>query len=519
MGNPEFTEEYDDEHRLPLLPPGARKESHADSFFASHIEHQLFNGPMMNTAAELFNAGPVSGAADALGRLKKIQRMHSHLEGLTATLLADTVEQIGEGFSDTLAELRSDSPEEAREAERSAGYYRVDPGDEQMINSNFIAEAAIALRETPQMVSKRMFYAKGLRYVCKDTLMALAAGEITLKAARFLVKNAQDLTPEQIEIMEHILLPAAKTASDDSIYQRARRFHDRMNPESAEERHRKSEASRKVSHWIDDDSGMGTLKLNHRADVIKSIASTLRWAADQVNDPDDERTSDQLMADLYADALINGWPGSEGTPLKPRLSITIPALDMLVDPTRALADLEGVGPIPAGLALQLAQDAPSFQRVLTDPWTGAVIDVERKKYKPTQGMKDLLRHRDVHCCFPGCRRSADRSEMDHIDDWAHGGKTDRDNMHLLCKQHQMFKHALGWKIQARPDGTRSWLTPHGLHVIVTPESVDAVESLDHVNDHCPQRPDPRSIPQVQLNSDIRRVLGYPVEPDPLADSA
>jgi len=517
MSNPEYSEDYDDEHRLPLRPPGERKESHPDSFFASQVEHQLFNEPLMKWAVELFEAGPVTSPADALERLKKIQCMHSGLEAVTSTLLADTVEQIGEGFTDTLAELREKAPEEVRESERSAEFYRVDPSDDQTINSNFVAEAAIALRETPEMVGKRMFNAKGLRYVCKDTLLALAAGEITAKSAHYIVKYSQDLTEEQIKIMEHVLLPLARTASDATVYQRARRLHDRMNPESAEQRQKKSEAARKVSFWFDEDSGMGTIKLFHRADVIKSIQSTIRWGVGQNNDPDDERTSDQMTADLYADALINGWPGSSGTPLKPRLSITIPALEMLADPSRALADLEGVGPIPAGLALQLAKDAPSFQRVLTDPWTGAVIDVERKNYRPSQGLKDLLRHRDVHCCFPGCRRSADRSEMDHIDDWGHGGATDRENMHLLCKQHQMFKHALGWKIHARPDGTRSWLTPNGLHVIVTPESVDVVENLDHMNDHCPQRPDTSSRLEVLMNEDTRRVLGYPVEPEPSID--
>jgi len=518
MNNPNYSEDYDDEHRLPLSPPGARTESRPESIFGQHLMHQIFYGPVQKRAEELFSAGPVRNVADSLDRLRKIQQLHSSLDAVTSTILADTVEQIGAGFPDALAELRAEFPDEVSEAERSAAFYRVDPSSDQIINANFVAEAAVALRETPQMVGKRMFFAKGLRYVCKDTLTALAAGKITVKAARNIVKFAQDLTPEQIEIMELLLLPVAETASDDTVYQKARRFHDRMNPESAQERQKKSEASRKVSYWFDDASGMGTIKLTHRADIIKSIMSTLHWAVGQDSDPKDERTHDQLMADLYADALINGWPGSDGTPLKPRLSITIPALEMLTNPTRALADLEGVGPIPVGLALELAKDAPSFQRVLTDPWTGAVIDIERRKYTPTQGMKDLLRHRDVHCSFPGCRRPADVSEMDHIDDWAHGGNTDRDNMHLLCKQHQMFKHALGWKIHARPDGTRSWLTPHGLHVIITPESVDVVDNLDHINDHCPQRPERRPFPQVKLNEDTLRVLSYPPEPEATTDS-
>ncbi|MGP9527368.1 HNH endonuclease signature motif containing protein [Glutamicibacter sp. AOP5-A2-18] len=509
MRNPEFVEDYDDEHRLPLHPAGTRRESHLDSVVGKQVDHQLYNGPMKKLANELFDAGPVNGPGDALDRLGKVQRLKSSLDALTSTLLADSVEQVGTSFAEVLATQYAASPEEVREAQRSAEFYGVDPSDDQVINSNFIAEAAIVLRESPRKVSKRMFTAKGLRHVCKDTLIALAAGEITRKAAQHIIKFAQDLSPDQIATMERVLLPVARTANDDVVYQRARRYHDRMNPEAAAERHKKSEAARKVTWW-EEENGMGCLKLYHRVDVIESITHSLRWATDQINDPKDGRTQDQILADVYADAMINGWPGAQGTPLKPRLSITIPALEMLVDPTKALADLEGYGPIPVGLAVQLAKDAPSFQRVLTDPWTGAVIDVERRNYRPSQAMKDLLRLRDVHCCFPGCRRSADRSEIDHIDDWAHGGNTNRENTHLLCKQHQMFKHALGWKVVARPDGTRSWVSPHGVNTIVTSESVNIASGRDHLDDHGSQRPHIIPLPLVEMNPEVDRVLGYPM---------
>jgi len=510
MSYPRNEEEYDDENRLPLRPPGTRKESHVDSSFANQLDHQMYNGPAKKLIDELYNAGPVDGPGDALIRLQKIGKLRSSVDALTATLLADSVEQVNQSFADMMAEQQANSPQEYLEAQRSAEFYGVDPGDDQTINSNFIAEAAVALRETPQKVSHRMFVAKGLRHVCTNTLTALAAGDITEKAAHDIVRFCQDLTPEQVSVMEEKLLEAAKTASDSTIYQKAKRFHDRMNPEAAASRHEKSAQSRKVTEWYDA-HGMGTLKLYHRADVIKALSSTLRWVANQNNDPQDTRTTDQLLADVYSDALVHGWPGSEGTPLKPRLSITIPALDMLVNPDKTLADLEGYGPIPVSLALELAKDAPSFQRVLTDPWTGAVIDVERRNYRPTQGLKDLLRLRDVHCCFPGCRRSADRSEIDHIDDWAHGGKTERENTHLLCKQHQMFKHALGWKVVARADGTKEWVTPHGLKTIITPESMNLVVRPGGTEDRDRSSTESTAEPSVRMTPDINRVLGYPMD--------
>lgn len=517
MAIPEFIQDDDHEHRLPLRPAGTRAESHEDSPFADYLEHHLFYGPLKKLANDLYDAGPLKDPGEALRRLQQLQRLASSTDALISVLLADSVEKVSESFAGMLASQRATTPEEVHEAENSAAYYGVDCGSEQTINSNFIAEAAVALRETTAKATKRMFHAKGLRHVCRDTLMALAAGEITAKAAHDIVKFSQDLAPEHIAQLQQLLLPMAKTASDEAIYQRARRFHDRMNPESAEQRHRNAEAARKVTYW-DHEDGTGSLKYVGRMDIIKSIINTLHWFADQADAPDDPRTRDQLLADTYADALLHGWPGQEGTPLKPRVSITIPAVELLADPSKALADLEGHGPIPMGVALELAKQAPSFQRVLTDPWTGAAIDVEPKRYRPSQGLKDLLRLRDEHCCFPGCRRPADRSEIDHVDDYSHGGHTTRANTQLLCKQHQMFKHALGWKVMARPDGSKAWVTPHGLNTILVPESVTHVNRFDHVDDHCPQRPPACTVPPVRLTAELRRVLGLQPVEDPPAEA-
>ncbi|PQZ89710.1 hypothetical protein CQ016_02300 [Arthrobacter sp. MYb222] len=506
MTIPAYLDDHDDEHRLPLRPPGTRMESHRASALDAHREHQLFFGPIKQVADELFNAGPVDGPGDALERLKKLQRLMSSAEAAICVLLADGVEQVSASFNDLIATEHAHTPDEEAEASKSAEYYGIDRGSEQVINSNFVAESAVALRESVRKASKRMFHAKGLRHACKATLAALAAGEITVKAAHDIVKYSQDLSPEQVGRMEENLLPLARTACDETVYQRARRFHDRMNPNSAENRQKNAFAARNLKVW-NEENGMATLQLHHRADVIHSIRNSIKQAAAQITDSKDLRTQTQVEADVLADVYLHGWPGMEGMPLKPRVAITIPAIEMLVNPARALADLEGYGPIPIGVALEIAADAPSFQRVLTDPWTGAAIDVEPKKYRPSQGLRDLLRYRDQHCGFPGCRRLPDRSEIDHIEAYGQGGHTTRQNTHLLCKQHQMYKHALGWKVFACPDGSKTWVSPHGLRSITVPESVDNVEKFDHVNDHCPRRPQEAAACKVQLTPEVRRVLG------------
>ena len=77
----------------------------------------------------------------------------------------------------------------------------------------------------------------------------------------------------------------------------------------------------------------------------------------------------------------------------------------------------------------------------------------------------------------------------------------------------MFKHALGWKVFACPDGSKTWVSPHGLRSITIPESVANVANFDHVNDHCPQRTSDAAAHKVHLTPEVRRVLGLGQDED------
>ncbi|WP_404286870.1 DUF222 domain-containing protein [Glutamicibacter arilaitensis] len=508
MGLQDIFQSDDGIHRLPLNPPGRRDASHPDGLLSSVVEHEKYFSQIAALATELYSLAPLHDPGSGLVRLQRLATLRRMLDAAEAVTLSDSVELVAQVVAENGCADPNTETEQQRRERISANYYGVDPASEQIIRSNFIAEAAVALRESEEKVRAKLFIADGLRHLCTDTLDALAAGEITSKAAKEIVKQAQDLGAADIERMERVLLPMARTASDASVGQRARRMHDRLNPVSAEDRHEAAKESRALTHWNEAD-GMAALKLRAPAADIISMVNTVRYFARHEVDPEDSRTQAQREADIFRDALLDGWPAGGGTPLKARVALTIPAVEALVDPRRGLAELEGYGPIPVGAALVLAKDAPSMVRVLTDPWSGAAMDVGRKRYRPSRALRDLLRVREVCCCFPGCRRTAESSEVDHVDDWAKGGHTDRNNTKLLCKRHQMFKHALGWQSVYRPDGSVGWRTPHGLVCVELPGSVQVVQGFDHVHDRAP-------VLEVELTDRVRRVLGWVDPPDRIA---
>jgi Domain of unknown function (DUF222) len=69
-------------------------------------------------------------------------------------------------------------------------------------------------------------------------------------------------------------------------------------------------------------------------------------------------------------------------------------------------------------------------------------------------IRNLVRQRDRHCRFPGCRQPAAVCEVHHARHKAHGGKTSLTNCVLLCRyHHQIAIHRQGWTLVLNPDGT------------------------------------------------------------------
>ncbi|UXN32107.1 HNH endonuclease signature motif containing protein [Glutamicibacter sp. M10] len=506
MSKREVFHSTDDPRRLHISPPGTRTTPGDFGRWAAHLDQDNLFTQIAATARQLYEQPPVSSAAQGLDALKTMSRLRSMLDAAEAAVLADSFEHAVKSASaqGTQEPLIDSSPDPFQE--QATAYYSVNPSDEAIVRSSFVAEASIAIRASEANIRDRLFIAEGLRHLCPETLEELSCGEITTRTAQEIVKQSQDLEPADVRYMQQTLLPIARTAADSAVAHRARKIHERLHPQPIEERHKKGVQDRKVIYWHEP-NGMSTLQLHVPAEKALSIINTVNWHASQHDDPDDERTEQQRRLDIICDALIDGWPAAPGTPLKARVAVTIPALEMLANPKRALADLEGYGPIPIGTALRIAQDAPSFMKVLTDPWSGAVIDVGREKYRPSKALRDLLRNRDICCRFPGCNRPAETSEIDHIEAWAAGGHTSRTNTHLLCKRHQMFKHALGWQATYLADGSVNWRSPHGVICIELPGSVTNVQNFDFEKDQTPM------LPPMQLTDRVRRVLGWIDPPD------
>jgi len=166
------------------------------------------------------------------------------------------------------------------------------------------------------------------------------------------------------------------------------------------------------------------------------------------------------LADLRrADALVALCSARLASDPDPdRATIVVNAqLETLLD-GNADAQIEG-GPVIDAASVQRLLCNARVQTVIEDGG-GSVLGLGRMSREPSTWMMRQLRHRDARCRFPGC--AARRfTHAHHIDWWSKGGRTDLDNLILICSFHHRLVHELRWRVERYPNGDVGWYRPNG----------------------------------------------------------
>jgi hypothetical protein len=79
-----------------------------------------------------------------------------------------------------------------------------------------------------------------------------------------------------------------------------------------------------------------------------------------------------------------------------------------------------------------------------------VLYVGRAERTVSPRLRRAVEARDRHCVFPGCRAHPRRCQAHHVEEWDIGGRTDLDNLALLCVRHHHAVHEGGWTVAPTP---------------------------------------------------------------------
>ncbi|WP_166785420.1 HNH endonuclease signature motif containing protein [Cryobacterium cryoconiti] len=334
----------------------------------------------------------------------------------------------------------------------------------------FVTELACTLRLPVRSAETLIAESRTLLHELPATRAALLDGSITYRHAQAIMHQAWSLPAEALPGFEQALLRSAPHLTVANLKYKARVLRERLHPETITARHQKSVADRRVVFEPEAD-GMASLSWVDSAEKVKAAYDRITVMGISLLAPDEPRTLTQLRADTFADLILDGVTAKGvGKGVRGTVHVTVPVLTLLGH-SEEPGHLEGYGPIDPDTAREIAARAPSFIRILTHPETGVVLSVGRTRYKVPKHLRRYLRVRDETCRWPGCRRAAAHSDLDHTLDWQFEGLTAHDNLAHLCPADHALKSETRWSYVHRADGTLEWTSPTGRTFLSEPATI------------------------------------------------
>ena len=203
--------------------------------------------------------------------------------------------------------------------------------------------------------------------------------------------------------------------------------------------------------------------------------------------PEDRSGEDRTLVVVHVDAdLLGDQPALEDVPAG-------------TSQVGRVCHLQGLGGIEPGTAQRLACDATLLGAISTH--SGEVLQLGRTRRAVSKAQRRALLIRDRTCQYQGCHQQR-HLDAHHRVAWAAGGRTDLDNLVLLCRFHHTAVHegrlriersdqpgvlgASRWRF-VMPDGAPPdpWWTANTLaerlttHANRNAERLAAVDRFDH----------------------------------------
>jgi hypothetical protein len=363
-------------------------------------------------------------------------------------------------------------------------------------------DVSTALRLSPTGAQHKIDIARALTNYLPNTCSALAVGEISTAHATAIAREAasalnKGLPDSVIFELEERAIAYSEFHTPTQVGNLVRSVIAKATPREFEEIVEEARENRTVTCYKDID-GMSTVVAILPAEGAQIVMNALeafilasdghrtsnssdesngdsdRDSGDDELHPRDGRSKENKRADALIEIASRYLASSlseltpQGRPLTVNVTIDLPTLLGLAENPGELA---GYGAIPASVAREIAADA-KWRRFITEPLTGNLLDFGRESYLPPQALKDFLIARDRRCRFPGCRRSAHLSDLDHAQSWETGGETSLQNLGALCRRHHRLKTHGGWKIESFSDGSCTWTSPAGKSFFTPARPID-----------------------------------------------
>ncbi len=128
------------------------------------------------------------------------------------------------------------------------------------------------------------------------------------------------------------------------------------------------------------------------------------------------------------------------------------------EPSELVGELERDGLIDGETVRRVACDATIT--IALDDDVGHTMFEGRARRRPTDAQRREIMRRDRHCRFPGCT-NVTFTNTPHIQPWKPDGRTDIDNLALLCVHHHHRVHHGKWTMSGNANEELTFVGPTG----------------------------------------------------------
>jgi hypothetical protein len=268
----------------------------------------------------------------------------------------------------------------------------------------------------------------------------LSSGELTFDKVRAiadvatpasdrdLAEQAQGLTVRQLQDVARIERGAPRSRAEADHEARSLRFNDNFHTVTAQ---------LPAESYFEVKSDLET-----RARALASDGDT-RW---------DQRLCDGFLGVIRADNDAQ----QGGSPYV--VVVHAPLATVADESSEVAGELESGELISGETVRRLACDATVI--VALDDDLGHTMYEGRARRFPSRTQRREVMRRDRHCRFPGCT-NVTFTNVHHIKPWGSGGRTDLDNLVLMCQHHHYRLHSSGWSMKGNANEELTLVAPTG----------------------------------------------------------
>jgi hypothetical protein len=262
------------------------------------------------------------------------------------------------------------------------------------------AELRPALSLTRRAADSELSFALDLKWRLPAVGEAMIAGKIDLRRARVMVYATSHLPEQTARLVIDRIIESAPGLTSGQLNALICKLRLQIHPEDAADRYREAVSDRWVVLEPTTEGTANLLGLDLPPDLAAEAINTINRLARQLKTADEERSLDQIRADVLLDLLAGRSGSRQSGPGSVDLQVDLTTLAELNDHP---AELAGYGPVIADIARQVAerQTDAQWHWTVTDPGSGAIIAEGSTRRRPTTAQRREVQARHRTCIFPG----------------------------------------------------------------------------------------------------------------------